>query len=576
MSSPGFSVSVNDTTGLYASYINSITSVVLAAAAEWQKFLLNTASIEISVAIVDTSSGRADGGSLSSGYVGPFGGFDLFQAGAAYELETGIDPNGSTADILIQIDPAYLTGELWFDPTPATNDDIPFDRTDALSVMIHEIGHGLGFNGWRDWSTGALPDDYLSTFDQFVIVSGGVPYFTGPNARAAYGGNVPLTIGNLFHYGNEFGPGADLVDAGLMNGVYFYRGERYAISELDIAILADTGLSVTAPVDPGAPVGYSDQYIVAANGALSITAAFGVLANDRDADGDALTASLATAATHGTVSVNADGSFLYTPDIGYTGNDSFTYIAGDGGLQSAATTVDIVVGDIDALTRPDQLISELYVGYYNRAADPDGLAYWVANYTTPPSQTANGDNPFYFDIGHTSASFADPGQAETIALYPFLANPQAATYPDVVAFVIDAYSNLFGRTVDGADQGVQYWSTSIAKSVGIPVPIFGDPVVDQTGPVQAANALIALIFGAQGPDALTIANKVVVSLYYLDQLVEHEVAFTFPSAYDALGGVTADPASVFAAQAGINAFIDASAPPLMGIPRSVDADLAIL
>lgn len=576
MLTPGFSVSVNDTTGLYASYVNSIASVVLAAAAEWQKFLVNTASIEISVLIIGTSSGRADGGSLSSGYVGPFGGFDLFQAGAAYELETGIDPNGSVADIQIQIDPAYLTGELWFDATPATSNDIPVDRTDALSVMIHEIGHGLGFNGWRDWSTGALPDDYLSTFDQFVIVSGGVPYFTGPNARAVYGGDVPLTIGNLFHYGNEFGPGADLVDGGLMNGVYFYRGERYAISELDAAILADTGLSVIAPADPGAPVGYSDQYIVAANGTLSVTAAFGVLANDRDADGDSLTASLSSNAAHGSVSIGADGSFTYTPTAGYVGNDSFNYTAADGTSQSASTTVDIIVGDIDALTRPDQVISQLYVGYYNRAPDPGGLEYWIGSFTTPPSQSSGGVNPFFYDVGHTSASFADPGQAETIALYPFLASPQAANYSDVVAFVVDAYANLFGRTVDGADQGVQYWSTSIAKSIGIAVPTFGDPIVDQTQALQAAKALIALIFGAQGPDALTIANKVAVSLYYLDQLIEHDVAFNLPSAYDALDGVSADPASVFVAQSDINAFIDAAAPPLMGIPQSSDADMAML
>ena len=55
-----------------------------------------------------------------------------------------------------------------------------------------------------------------------------------------------------------------------------------------------------------------------------------MLANDTDVDGDALTAVLVTGPAHGTLTLNADGSFTYTPDANYNGADSFTYSANDG------------------------------------------------------------------------------------------------------------------------------------------------------------------------------------------------------------------------------------------------------
>ena len=70
----------------------------------------------------------------------------------------------------------------------------------------------------------------------------------------------------------------------------------------------------------------------------------GVLANDTDADRDTLTASLASAPSHGIVALNTDGSFTYTPNAGFDRTDSFTYIANDGQADSQEATVTISVG----------------------------------------------------------------------------------------------------------------------------------------------------------------------------------------------------------------------------------------
>ena len=76
------------------------------------------------------------------------------------------------------------------------------------------------------------------------------------------------------------------------------------------------------------PVAVADSYTTTQNTAL-VVAAPGVLANDTDPNGDALTAVLATNPAHGTLALNADGSFTYTPTGGYTGPDSFIYRARD-------------------------------------------------------------------------------------------------------------------------------------------------------------------------------------------------------------------------------------------------------
>src|SRR5207249_3452984 len=78
-----------------------------------------------------------------------------------------------------------------------------------------------------------------------------------------------------------------------------------------------------------APVATDDSYTLGKNGSLSVTAA-GVLGNDTDLDGDALTAAIVATAAHGSLALNANGSFIYTPVSNYFGVDSFTYRANDG------------------------------------------------------------------------------------------------------------------------------------------------------------------------------------------------------------------------------------------------------
>ena len=111
-------------------------------------------------------------------------------------------------------------------------------------------------------------------------------------------------------------------------------------------------LTVT-PVND-APVAVADSYSTNEDTALVVAAAAGVLANDSDVDGDPLSAVLVSGPAHGTLTLNADGSFTYTAAANYNGADSFTYQASDGTANSGTVTVNLSVNPVnDAPTSSD-------------------------------------------------------------------------------------------------------------------------------------------------------------------------------------------------------------------------------
>jgi len=88
-----------------------------------------------------------------------------------------------------------------------------------------------------------------------------------------------------------------------------------------------------------APVAVDDDFAIAFGQSLSDI----LSTNDLNLDGPADTYSLLTPPTNGLVTVNADGSFTYTPNVGYSGLDQFTYEIDDGagGVSSADARIEI-------------------------------------------------------------------------------------------------------------------------------------------------------------------------------------------------------------------------------------------
>ena len=104
----------------------------------------------------------------------------------------------------------------------------------------------------------------------------------------------------------------------------------------NVAVLLNSTVTNQAPVAAG------DAFSTAEDTVLTV-AAPGVLGNDSDPDGDPLTAVLVSGPSHGSLTLNANGSFSYTPAANFTGTDSFTYRASDGTLTSNVATVTLTV-----------------------------------------------------------------------------------------------------------------------------------------------------------------------------------------------------------------------------------------
>jgi FtsP/CotA-like multicopper oxidase with cupredoxin domain len=143
-----------------------------------------------------------------------------------------------------------------------------------------------------------------------------------------------------------------------------------------------------------APAAVNDNYSAIAGIKFSVGAAEGVLANDDNTDGVPQPIRAVAAAGNtsgGSYVLNADGSFVYTPNTGYVGvTDSFTYRATDGKALSAPATVTIALNTPSAPTLPT-------IDGFNRvdatslSANTAGTAWnQAATSTTPPDLQVTG------------------------------------------------------------------------------------------------------------------------------------------------------------------------------------------
>jgi VCBS repeat-containing protein len=167
--------------------------------------------------------------------------------------------------------------------------------------------------------------------------------------------------------------------------------------------------SATIRIDPAndLPVGVNDEYTTAEDTPLTLEAP-GVLVNDTDVDGDALSSILVIPPEHGTVTLGADGSLVYTPEANYTGVDGFSYLANDGSADSEATAVtinvtaaaDAPIGTADAYATPEDtaLVVDAAAGVLANDTDADGDALTAALVTGPGNGTLtlNADGSFEY------------------------------------------------------------------------------------------------------------------------------------------------------------------------------------
>lgn len=124
-------------------------------------------------------------------------------------------------------------------------------------------------------------------------------------------------------------------------------GASFTYAASDGVITGNTAtVTITVNGVNDAPAGVAEAYATDEDVLLVVPGA-GVLSNDTDIDSVSLTAGSLTQPAHGSVVLQASGSFVYAPAANYSGADSFTYRASDGSLSSAITTVSVTVAAVD-------------------------------------------------------------------------------------------------------------------------------------------------------------------------------------------------------------------------------------
>jgi large repetitive protein len=286
--------------------------------------------------------------------------------GGAAEINWSYDPSAANLDFLRQGQLLVLTYTVGVsdglrDSSPQTisisitgTNDLPTITGSAAAVDEAVDAHAQAISLGGVISVTDL--DVGDTLTASVMGSPSVNLdghaFTLPPGAAALIDSTVLSFDNSGHLSNG---GATSIawtyQPGDANLDFLKQGQTltltYAVTVNDgTGSSAPQNVTITINGTNDAPVAVADSYTTAEDTPLLIPLA-GVLANDADADGDALSAIVVTGPAHGTLALNADGSFSYTPSADYNGVDSFAYKANDGLADSNAATVSITVTPVN-------------------------------------------------------------------------------------------------------------------------------------------------------------------------------------------------------------------------------------
>jgi VCBS repeat-containing protein len=264
---------------------------------------------------------------------------------------------------------------------------------------------------------------------------------------------------------------------------------------------ATSAISVAAVND--APSADVDVYTVAEDATLTVRAAEGVLVGDADAEDQSLTAQVVDRPAKGRLDFNADGSFSYQPNANFNGSDFFTYRAGDGSAQSAATRVNLTVSPVNdapiAQAQSLAVAEDGSVAIVLSGTDADGgaLSYRVvtqpvngtlsgtgANLTYRPRANFTGEDAFAFVARDGQVDSAPATVALRVGMTndaPTAGNDSFATgervlrvaAPGLLANDRDADGDNLSITVESQPQGGTLSLLASGAFTYIPRPGFG-------------------------------------------------------------------------------------------------------
>ncbi len=354
---------------------------------------------------------------------------------------------------------------------PVANPDVASAQEDDVAASTGSV-----LSNDTDQDIPAAPDILAVT-----EVNGG-----GGNVGIAVAGtygSLTLNADGSFSYAVD--NGSALVQA-LAAGQQVHDIFTYTITDngTPSSATANSSLDVTITGVNDAPVAVADSYNVDEDQTLNPI--LGVLFNDSDVEGETMTAVLVDDVQNGSLTLNADGSFSYTPDTNYNGPDSFTYEANDGTVDGNTVTVSITVDPVndDPVANADSYLADEDVAItFNAAAGVLANDTDVDTATTLVVKAVNGNTlavgvPITLPSGATlqlnldgSFTYTGPADYNGIDSFTYTAFDQTTgeaigTVTVTIGPVNDAPSFLKGadETVleDAGAQVVAGWATGMS------------------------------------------------------------------------------------------------------------------
>jgi sugar lactone lactonase YvrE len=268
-------------------------------------------------------------------------------------------------------------------------------------------------------------------------------------------------------------------------------------SEVTVTLAAGDDVTCTftnsAPNEP--PAAADDAYSTDEGQELTV-AAPGVLGNDSDPDNDPLTAVLFDDVDHGALTLNSDGSFTYMPAAGYSGPDSFTYMANDGSADSNVATVDITVNRITATltiakeTNPDggggfPFTAIGHLGMWGSLGNGEGQFNYPRGVAVD-----NAGNVYVTNRDNHRVQKFSPDGSQVLAVWPSYLPFDVAVDSEDNVYVVD-YSGPYGPGIKKYDSNGNFlfaWGDARATSIAI----------DKDDRVYVAEAARIRVFNTDG------------------------------------------------------------------------------
>lgn len=300
----------------------------------------------------------------------------------------------------------------------------------------------------------AADDHYLVRAGEalYIPAPGGLANDSDPDGDAVlFGGTGDAGLGDLAWPSGGYmvyTPPAGFV--GTDTWSYWPVDEHGLGAALDATVTFEVVPSDGAANTPPVPV--QEAYVVEAGQTLAVPAS-GVLANDLDADGDALAVLQSFGAYKGDAALAADGGFTYTPPAGYLGTDWIEYQITDGASRVTARTRIVVyegaepaVGVEDAYTAVSGETVEVQApGVLGNDHVPAG---WTAAVTAVTKATGHGTVTFHADGSFSYAS--EPGFVGKDQFHYEFRSGDDVEYPAVVITVTEPGDEEPG---EGGDPG---------------------------------------------------------------------------------------------------------------------------